>query len=288
MMGFLLFNPEPSHILMVGLGGGSLAKYCYRYLPSTRITVLEIDADVIALRDKFMIPPDDDRFRVVHTDAVPYITHSDQRVDVILLDGFGADGIVPELNSQDFYDACRRILNPEGVLAANLWNGDADYPLLMSRLNVAFGYGVWSCNSDDSHNALAFAAKGKDDSNFHPMLKKRAKQLAHHVTLELPQLAARLKSVSFAAPSLIRRTRSDSEALTSGGKQTRLAHTVVDFLSNGESQKSNKIEWSVARPGVGGTLKLKVSIVDSPRSKKVARTGKSEKRPRVGACENQA
>jgi spermidine synthase len=28
MMSFLLFNPDPKHIVMIGLGGGSLAKYC--------------------------------------------------------------------------------------------------------------------------------------------------------------------------------------------------------------------------------------------------------------------
>ena len=30
MMAFLLFVPDPGHVLMVGLGGGSLAKFCHR------------------------------------------------------------------------------------------------------------------------------------------------------------------------------------------------------------------------------------------------------------------
>ena len=33
MMAFLLFNPAPKRITMIGLGGGSLAKFCYRNLP---------------------------------------------------------------------------------------------------------------------------------------------------------------------------------------------------------------------------------------------------------------
>ncbi|MDE8344502.1 MAG: hypothetical protein POG24_11875, partial [Acidocella sp.] len=53
MMGFLLFKPEPKHIAMVGLGGGSLAKFCHRYLPATRIEVVEINPHVLALRDEF-------------------------------------------------------------------------------------------------------------------------------------------------------------------------------------------------------------------------------------------
>src|SRR5690349_9611761 len=50
MMAFLLFLPAPRHVLMIGLGGGSLAKFCYRHLPRTRISVVEVNADVIALR----------------------------------------------------------------------------------------------------------------------------------------------------------------------------------------------------------------------------------------------
>src|SRR5437016_2304602 len=49
MMAFLLFNPEPSSISMIGLGGGSLAKFCHRYLPQARIQVVEINPHVIAL-----------------------------------------------------------------------------------------------------------------------------------------------------------------------------------------------------------------------------------------------
>jgi spermidine synthase len=47
MMAFLLFKPRPRRILMLGLGGGSLAKFCYRHLPSATITVVEIDPHVL-------------------------------------------------------------------------------------------------------------------------------------------------------------------------------------------------------------------------------------------------
>ena len=36
MMAFLLFNRAPERILLLGLGGGSLAKFCYRRLPAPR------------------------------------------------------------------------------------------------------------------------------------------------------------------------------------------------------------------------------------------------------------
>jgi spermidine synthase len=69
MMAFLLFNPRPRRILILGLGGGSLAKFCYRHLPSATITAVEIDPHVMALREEFRVPADDERFRVLQGDG---------------------------------------------------------------------------------------------------------------------------------------------------------------------------------------------------------------------------
>ena len=193
MMGFLLFNSEPKHILMIGLGGGSLAKYCYSRLPSTRVTVIEIDADVIALRDQFLIPRDCDRFQVIHADAVQHVAAASQNVDVILLDGYSADGIVADLNTEDFYAECRRVLNPDGILVANFWDEDPLLPLFGDRLCREFGWHVWTCGSEDSYNTLGFAINGETQANFKRVLKKRSRQLSRRFALNLQRLAAEME-----------------------------------------------------------------------------------------------
>jgi spermidine synthase len=48
-----LCEPRPTKVLMIGFGGGSLAKYCHRHLLTTQVTVVEIDPEVIALRTHF-------------------------------------------------------------------------------------------------------------------------------------------------------------------------------------------------------------------------------------------
>ncbi|MFP3747784.1 spermidine synthase, partial [Achromobacter sp. SIMBA_011] len=73
MMGFLLLQPAPARISMLGLGGGSLAKYCYRHLPDSAMEAVEINPQVIALRDVFRIPHDDARFAVVCADGADYV-----------------------------------------------------------------------------------------------------------------------------------------------------------------------------------------------------------------------
>lgn len=190
MMGFLLFQPKPRHILMVGLGGGSLVKYCHRYLPSASITVLEIDADVIALREQFMIPPDDQRLQVIHGDAAGHIEKSAPGVDVLLLDGFTADGPAAELTSAHFYAHCRRLLNPHGILVANLPRIDPNFAAHTARLYGEAGWQICGCQAADSNNAIVFVHKANVNRLRPRTLLKRAKRLAllHH-ELELQVLA---------------------------------------------------------------------------------------------------
>ena len=140
MTGFLQFNPAPLHILIIGLGGGSLVKYCYKHLPVTRITVLESNADVIALRDQFMIPADDVRLQVLHQDAALYLAEmTAESVDVILLDGFDANGASVELCSFSFFQDCQRILHNQGVLVMNMADDGETITAMLTQGQIIFG-----------------------------------------------------------------------------------------------------------------------------------------------------
>ena len=119
MMAFLLFAPSPAEVLIIGLGGGSLAKFCHRYLPGTRITVVEVNAEVIALRQHFAVP-DDERMGIVHADALEYLPGNDEKYAAILLDAFDAEGIAPSFADPGFYPAAAARLRPNGVFVANL------------------------------------------------------------------------------------------------------------------------------------------------------------------------
>ena len=120
MMALLLFVPKPRHIVIVGLGGGSLTKFCHRQLPKTRITTLEIDARVIALAPEFAVPPDDGRHRIIHADACEWFASTTERFDAVLLDGYTDTGIASGFGDPAFYAGIRESLRPEGVLVANI------------------------------------------------------------------------------------------------------------------------------------------------------------------------
>jgi spermidine synthase len=160
MMGFLLFNSAPERIAMIGLGGGSLAKFCHRYLPASRVDVVEIDAGVIALRNDFLVPADDERFAVIHADGADFVRQAPEFVDILLVDGYDMHGLPAQLCSQDFYDDCHRMLRPDGILVVNLHLEGLQYqPCLHAMLNT-FGAGLLEVVDDDMTNSVVFACKG--------------------------------------------------------------------------------------------------------------------------------
>ena len=120
MMGFLLFHPVSAHILMVGLGGGSLAKFVYHQLPETKTTVIEINPQVIsAATHYFALPETDERLEVILADGAQYIADHPDSTDILIVDGFD-DGLqIQSLCSQDFYDHARQVLCKDGMLVVN-------------------------------------------------------------------------------------------------------------------------------------------------------------------------
>lgn len=178
MMGFLLFDPAPREIVMVGLGGGSLAKFCHRYLPGSRIQVVEINPHVIGLRDEFHVPPDDERFSVVHGDGARFVRDRATRCDVLMVDGFDSDGQPSRLCSQRFYDDCHDLLQPDGMLVVNLHCGHARFDIFLDRIRRSFDDAVLVVDGVDLGNSIVLAGKGRCLDRRRPGAVRRPKGLA--------------------------------------------------------------------------------------------------------------
>ena len=162
MMGFLLFHPAPRQLTMIGLGGGSLAKFCHRHLPHTAIRAVEINPHVIALRDTFHVPPDGPRFTVVHGDGATVVREAAVPCDVLLVDGYDSDGLPLRLGTARFYDDCHAALEPGGVLAVNLHAGHHRFDVLVDRMRRSFGGNVLTVDATDRSNTIVFAFKGRN------------------------------------------------------------------------------------------------------------------------------
>lgn len=212
MMAFRLFRPGPARIEMVGLGGGSVAKACYRALPECDITVVEIDPQVIALRDRFHVPLDDHRFRVICADAVDYVANAPGKPDVLLLDGFDAMGLPYALSERAFYDRCRARLGPNGLLVANLCDNNAAFAVLQRRIAGSFDNRAIGVPAERRGNRVVFASA---DPAFPPSPQTFRQGVKQPVARDVVDYALKARRIEPALYRWMRRTRASQAPLAS-------------------------------------------------------------------------
>src|SRR5512141_539707 len=157
MMAFLLFQPLPREVLMIGLGGGSMARYIHQRMPATHTTVVEINAKVLAAaRSMFHFPADDERLQVEIADGADYVHAHPESADVLLVDGFD-DGKQPAaLCSQAFYDDAHALLRSGGVMAVNFMAQEKKLDIFLQRIEKSFDARVVCLHAADRVNLIAF------------------------------------------------------------------------------------------------------------------------------------
>jgi spermidine synthase len=194
LMAFLLFNPQPRRVLMIGLGGGSLAKFIYRRMPRTRITAVEINPQVVTVaRDSFGLPPEDERFRVVIGDGADYVDGRRACADVIVIDGYDARTQAASLVTVDFYRACVAALTRNGVAAVNLWSDDGRPGRCLSRITETFPGGAVSFKAGRQGNIAVLGFRSRPPAALWQALDEQAAQLERVYRLEFPRFVAAMR-----------------------------------------------------------------------------------------------
>jgi spermidine synthase len=192
MMAFLLFNRAPRRILLLGLGGGSLAKFCYANLPAASLTAVEVNQDVIALRDEFGVPADDHRFRVINADGAAYISSQTHCKDVILADACDRAGVAAELGSVEFYRKARRRLSANGVFVANICGDKDSTAAHLAKLRDAFDGELLSLQVRTDGNIIVFGFKERRSKLDWGRIEAGAADLKRRFHLDFPRYAHRI------------------------------------------------------------------------------------------------
>lgn len=195
MLAFALFHPVPREIALLGLGGGSIAKFVHHFLPDSRLTALEVNPEVVAAaRSYFLLPPDDERLRVLTGDGAAYIRDRRAELDVLLVDAYDAHRIVEALATLDFYRDCLGALRPGGMALFNLWGSDKHYPAYLDRIEAAFGGRVLLLPAEKKGNIIVLAfTEPLPDLSF-AVLTRAARLWESALGLEFPRFLERMRS----------------------------------------------------------------------------------------------
>ena len=197
MMAFLLFLRDPKHILMIGLGGGSLLKFVHYTMPEIKTTVVEINAQVVAVaQSHFFVPPEDERFKLEIADGSQYVPANPASADVLMLDGYDANHHVESLASQAFYDSCADALTENGILVVNLWGSDDRFDAYLKRIETSFNGLVLCLPAEKRGNIIVFAFKKTPGMTRWADLRERAKELESRYGLEFLRFVEGLKDTN--------------------------------------------------------------------------------------------
>ena len=197
MMLFILFSSQARQILMIGLGGGSVAKYIHHFLPSLHTRVVEINPRVIQIaRSHFYLPENDDRLQVIEGDGVAYLQAHPETAEVLLLDVFDSQGVPPDLYNQAFFDTCAESLTLDGMLAVNLWGSDKNFDIYLQRIEQSFHQRVLVLRTGRPGNIVVFGFKRQPKELRWAALRERAKQLEQDYKIEFLEFVEKLRDTN--------------------------------------------------------------------------------------------
>jgi spermidine synthase len=180
MMAWLLFV-EPESVpqrqaLQLGLGAGSLTKFCHKEL-RMKTTAIELNPQVlVACRGWFKLPADNARLQVVLADAADEIQNSQWwgTVDALQVDLYDHEAAAPVLDSFPFYSHCKRLLTPEGCMTVNLFGRASSFERSVEKISAAFGPdAVWAFKPTREGNTVVLA-QGKPRRPKRELLLQRA------------------------------------------------------------------------------------------------------------------
>ncbi len=163
MMLSLLLVPEPQKILMVGLGGGTIALALNEIYPEAAIEVVEIDPAVKTVAETYFGFAENERLKVILQDARVFGKRAlarGERYDLILLDAFNGDYIPEHLLTREYLEEVRDLLTPNGVVAANTFAISGLYDHESNTYQVVFGP-FYNIRSGTSANRVILATRGE-------------------------------------------------------------------------------------------------------------------------------
>ena len=195
MMAFLLVHPHPREALMIGLGGGSLAKFFHKHFRHTKVRVVELDARVVAAaRGQFALPPDDERLKVVVGDGAEAL--APECCDLIVLDAFEDEHHVSKFASSEFYEGAFLALREPGAMVVNFMNDDPAFDRTLQRLERAFGGAVLAMPSQYDPNISVFAFRGAPARIRWDELRARAARLESRLGLPFSRYVSRMRAMN--------------------------------------------------------------------------------------------
>ncbi len=184
MMMWMLFIEQPRHIVQLGLGSAALTKFAYQRFPQARVSVAELNPNVIAIcHALFALPPNDGRLDVREMDAMDFVLDpaNHGKVDVLQVDLYDEQARGPVLDTPEFYQGCFDCLADGGIMTTNVFGEYSNYDKNLQAMEMIFDAVVWLPEVHDA-NIVVLAFKNAPQIDF-SVLYERAGAIKKNMNL---------------------------------------------------------------------------------------------------------
>lgn len=196
MLSFALLQPAPACVLLLGLGGGSIAGFILRHFSGTRIDVVELRPAVISVARNYFGLGYDQRLRLYIDDASHFLLQSRNGLaayDAILVDAYDGAGPAAATCDAHFPTLCAQRLTPKGVAVFNLWSAQRSVLEAQLRsLSATFPGNVATLPVPKRGNIIALAGPAVASLENRGELARAARYLKHAWHIDLPEYLRRI------------------------------------------------------------------------------------------------
>ncbi len=203
MVAAVALTPEPKRGLILGHGGGSLAKWLAQVWPEMELDVVEFDPVVVRMAEQYFEYHPPANHHVWVKDARVFLRDTKATYDVIWVDAFARHLIPFHLTTVEFFSELRARLNPTGVLALNLASSGEGGDLqrasaVVQTLKTSFptieSFGVkgpWRAHQTTAENLIFFGGGLIDTLPYGDVVQRIQSQVAaRRLPLEAASLLA--------------------------------------------------------------------------------------------------
>jgi len=165
-----LWHPRLSHVLMIGLGGGSTQRAYQRFYPEVSVETVEIDPEVAAVARRYFGFRETPTQRVHLADGRVFLRRTRRTYDVLVLDAYVrsryGSAIPHHLATREFFQLAAERLSTNGVLAYNVigtlqgWRADLLGAISKTLQTVFPQVGFFPARESD--NVIVIASKSPD------------------------------------------------------------------------------------------------------------------------------
>ncbi|HML12549.1 MAG TPA: fused MFS/spermidine synthase, partial [Xanthobacteraceae bacterium] len=135
-----IYPPEVKRVLVLGLGGGSIPIYLYRFLPEAAIDVVEIDPGIIDVAKKYFGLRETSRLHLIESDGRVFLKRHAEQYDLIIVDAFTGSYIPFHMMTKEFYQLVHSRLTTHGAAAINILPAEKLFASNVRTLKLAFDH----------------------------------------------------------------------------------------------------------------------------------------------------